>query len=298
MERCRVAATQVDVRHTDVEHNLEVHLQLIAETAAAGCDLVVFPELSVTGHNGSAEVTRSAERHDGRIYQTIQRQAATCGIIVSYGFCEIDRGTHYNTSALVGPDGLIGLQRKVHASLDEFLRFRQAYEWSVFDLGFCTVGTAICHDSDFFESWRILALKGAELILLPHANRTLEAADGTHAFDGREREALETELSQAQQALLAERPAPSRLHDVLARDNGVYAIFSDQVGFDGHSTHVGGAYVLAPDGTMCASSDLGLSSAWVSADLDPTVLARVRESPGFPLRKRRPETYDELTIRS
>ena len=73
MRALKVAATQVDVRHTDVEHNLETHLRLIAETAEAGCDLVVFPELSVTGHNGSAEVTRFAEPHDGRIFRAIQR---------------------------------------------------------------------------------------------------------------------------------------------------------------------------------------------------------------------------------
>ena len=71
MQRCTVAATQVDVRHLDVEHNLETHVRLIAETAAAGCDLVVFPETSVTGNNGSPEVTRFAEPHDGRIFRTI-----------------------------------------------------------------------------------------------------------------------------------------------------------------------------------------------------------------------------------
>ena len=70
MKRCKVAATQVDVRHTDVEHNLETHLRLIAETAEAGCDLVVFPETSVTGNNGSPEVTRFAEPHDGRIFRS------------------------------------------------------------------------------------------------------------------------------------------------------------------------------------------------------------------------------------
>ena len=85
----------------------------------------------MTGNNGSPEVTRFAEPHDGHIFRTIHEQARTCGIVVSYGFCERYRGTHYNTSALVGPDGLIGLQRKVHASYDEFFRFRQAYEWSV-----------------------------------------------------------------------------------------------------------------------------------------------------------------------
>jgi predicted amidohydrolase len=298
VKRFRVAATQVDVRHGDVEHNLETHARLIDEAAEAGCHLVVFPELSVTGHNGSPEVTRDAEPADGRIAGVMADAARAAGIVVSYGFCEVRRGTHYNTSALVGPAGPIGLQRKVHASLDEFLRFRQAYDWAVFDLGFCKVGTAICHDSDFFETWRILALKGAEVVLLPHANRTLEAADGSHAFDGREREAAPDELRQAQDALLAERPVPPRLHDVLARDNGVFGVFSDQVGFDGHSTHVGGAYVVAPDGAMVARTEPGVDSALIVADLEPDLLARVRASPAFPLRKRRPETYDELTIRS
>ncbi len=292
-----VAATQVDVRHTDVDHNLEIHVQLIAETAAAGCDLVVFPETSATGCNGSEEVTRFAEPYDGRIYETIQAQAKKSGIVVSYGFCERFRGTHYNTSALVGPEGLIGLQRKVHASYDEFFRFRQAYEWGVYDLGFCRVGTAICHDSDFFESWRILALKGAEVILLPHANRTMPAGGGELTFDGRERELPEEDIRRAQEELLEERPWPPRLHDFLARDNGVFAVFSDVVGFDGHSTHVGGAYVIAPDGSMLARSEIGGGNGWVAADLDPRLAEVARENPWFALKKRRPEAYEELTAR-
>ncbi len=294
MQRCTVAATQVDVRHLDVEHNLETHLRLIAETAEAGCDLVVFPETSVTGNNGSPEVTRFAEPHDGRIFHTIHEQAKECGIVVSYGFCELYRGTHYNTSALVGPDGLIGLQRKVHASYDEFFRFRQAYEWGVYDLGFCTVGTAICHDSDFFESWRILALKGAEVILLPHANRTMPAGGGVLTFDGRERELTEEDMLRAQEELLEARPSPPRLHDFLARDNGVFAVFSDMVGFDGHSTHVGGAYVLAPDGSMLAQSEPGTGDQWIAVELDPALVERARENPWFALKKRRPEAYAEL----
>ena len=43
VKRFKVAATQVDVRHTDVEHNLEIHLQLIAEAAEAGCELDRLP---------------------------------------------------------------------------------------------------------------------------------------------------------------------------------------------------------------------------------------------------------------
>jgi predicted amidohydrolase len=296
MERFTVAATQVDVHHLSVEHNIETHLRLMGETAEAGCDLVVFPEMSVTGHNGSPDVTRFAEPYDGRISRVLQQRAKECEIVASYGFCELHRGTHYNTSALVGPDGLIGLQRKVHASFDEFFRFRQAYDWGVYDLGFCTVGTAICHDSDFFESWRILALKGAEVILLPHANRTMPAGGGVITFDGRDRELPEEDILRAQRELLEERPSPPRLHDFLARDNGVYAVFSDIVGFDGHSTHVGGAYVLAPDGSMLARSEPGTSDSWISVGLDPVLLEQARENPWFALKKRRPEAYAELVV--
>jgi predicted amidohydrolase len=297
MERFRVAATQVDVRHQDLDHNLDTHVRVIAETAAGGCRLVVFPEASVTGHNGSPEVTRAAEPHDGRIFRTIHEQARSSGVVVGYGFCERFRGTHYNTYALVGPGGLIGLQRKVHASDDEFFRFRQAYEWAVCDLGFCAAGVAICHDSDFFESWRVLALRGAEVILLPHANRTMPAGGGPLTFDGRGREVPGEDKLRAQAELLAERPHPPRLHDVMARDNGVFAVFSDMVGFDGHSTNVGGAYVLAPDGSLLARSEPDPRTAWIEVDLDPALLERARENPWFTLRKRRPEAYDDLTAR-
>lgn len=295
MRRFRVAATQVDVSCTDVERNLEGHRRLIVETAEAGCELVVFPETSVTGNNGSTAVTRFAEELDGPIYRTMHEQARTSRIIVAYGFCELFRGTHYNTYALVGPDGLIGLQRKVHASYDEFFRFRQAYEWNVVDLGFCRAGVAICHDSDFFESWRILALKGAEVILLPHANRTMPAGGGELTFDGRERRLGDDDILAAQAELVEDSPRPPRLHDFLARDNGVYAVFSDMVGFDGHSTHVGGAYVLAPDGSMVARLELGTVDAWIGVDLDPALLDAARENPWFALKKRRPEAYGELT---
>lgn len=295
MDAFRVAATQLDTRLGDVAHNLAAHRRLTEEAAAAGCALVVFPELSATGHSGDPEVTRSAEPHDGPIFRELHALAREHGLVLGYGFCEAYRGTHYNTYSLVGPGGLLGLQRKVHASYDEFFHFRQAYEWTVTDLGLCRVGTAICHDSDFFESWRVLALKGAELILLPHATRIQPAGGGDLTFDGRGREASAEEIRSAQDELLAERPCPPRRHDLLARDNAVFAVHAGQVGFDGHSTHVGGGFVLAPDGSLLARTEPGPGAALVVADLDPALLEHARENPWYALRKRRPEAYEELT---
>jgi predicted amidohydrolase len=295
MKPFKVAATQLAVRHRDTAGNLDLHARFMAEAAKVGCQLIVFPELSVTGHNGTPEVTRDAEPLDGRIFGAMHEAARRHSIVVGYGFCELFRGTHYNAYALAGPAGLIGVQRKVHASFDEFFRFRQAYEWNVFDLGFARIGTAICHDSDFFESWRILALKGAEVILLPHANRKMIGADGMLTFDGSAWQAPVEALLEAQRDLIAERPAIPRLHDVLARDNAVFAIFSDQVGFDGDSTHVGGAYILGPDGSLLARNEESIESRMITAGLDPAILVKVRENPVYALLKRRPETYGALT---
>ena len=70
------------------------------------------------------------------------------------------------------------------------------------------------------------------------------------------------------------------------------------VGFDGHSTHVGGAYVLAPDGSMLARSELGGGNALDRGRARPAPRSSVaRENPWFALKKRRPEAYDELTAR-
>ena len=76
-------------------------------------------------------------------------------------------------------------------------------------------------------------------------------------------------MLRAQEELLEARPSPPRLHDFLARDNGVFAVFSDMVGFDGHSTHVGGAYVLAPDGSMLAQSEPGTGDRWIARRARP-----------------------------
>lgn len=122
MRRCRVAATQVEVRQGDVEHNLETHVRLIAEPAEAGCNLVVFPELSVTGHNGGAEVTRVAEPADGRIARVIREAATAGGIVVSYGFCELHRGTHYNGAREPGLHPQEAPSRDVRGADDPLVR--------------------------------------------------------------------------------------------------------------------------------------------------------------------------------
>jgi predicted amidohydrolase len=201
--------------------------------------------------------------------------------VIGYGFCEKAHGTFFNAYALMGPGGLIGVQRKVHASQDEYFSFRMGRTLEVFDLGFCRVGVAICLDAGFFEVWRVLVLQGAEVVFLPHAGRS---GCGKHIPEEKQRRLLERTLQQL----------PGR-YGIYAEDNAVYAVYGNQVGFNGHSTHAGGAYVFGPDGKVLACAEPRLDDLWISAELDPEALERARNSRSCQLRTRRPEVYGTLT---
>ena len=173
MQKIRVATCQMNARLKDIEHNLGVHRRVTGEAAKAGCSLVVFPEISATGHASTPEAHTGCEKAgSGPIFSAIHGMAKEHGVFVAYGFCEKAAGTVYNSHAIVGPDGLAGVQRKCVASGDEYYYFRMGRSFHVFDIGVCKIGTVICYDSAFSEHWRILALRGAEVILHPAAGRS------------------------------------------------------------------------------------------------------------------------------
>ncbi len=265
----------------DLEHNLEVHASFSEKAATDGCRLIMFPELSATSHYGDEKVTQFAEEVPaGGVYQQILILAKKLGITISYGFCEIAHGTFYNTQALVSPEGLVGLQRKLHASKDEYFSFRMGRTLDVFDLGYCRIGTLVCYDARFFETWRILALKGAEVVLLPHAARS---GWGT-----------KIEPPEIKKQLPERVGSKIERFKIYANDNAVFAIYGNQVGYNGHSTHSGGTFVLSPSGEVLIRSQEDTGDLLVEAELDPEALQRERNLPHCPLKTRRPEVYGEI----
>ncbi|MFC1712306.1 carbon-nitrogen hydrolase family protein [Candidatus Poribacteria bacterium] len=281
MEKFKIAAVQMNALKDDLDHNIETHIRFIEETAEAGCNLVMFPELSVTAHYGDEKVLQFAEAADGNIFHIMHEQAKKHNIIIAYGFCEIAHGTHYNSEALVGPEGLIGIQRKTHASKDEYFFFRMGRSLDVFDLGLFKIGMLICYDTTFAEAWRVLALKGAEVILLPHASRSGWGKQIT-------REKQVESLSKR----LADAPGAYGVH---TRENAVFSVYSNQADFNGHSTHAGGAYIIGPNGQVIEKSEPSLEDLWISAELDLELVHKARQSSHCTLRTRRPEVYGELT---
>jgi predicted amidohydrolase len=290
MQMTRVAAVSMNGRMGEPRRVLAAIDEWCKCAAAEKADLVLFPELVVHGHCTPNTWELAEPVPDGPSVQMLIDIASRHGLFLSVGLSEKDRDIVYNTQVLVGPAGYIGKQRKLHLSRDEVNHYKGGREIAVFDLGRCRVGTIICYDNQFPEIARILALRGAEVLLMPHAARFKPWPD---TADG---EAAARRHSHAFVSLYALR----------ARENACFAVLTDQAGRAGtldvyppdHENqphHAGVALIWGPGGQVLASTQQErVQEEMIIADLDPLLLARERSLANYTLRTRRPELFGEL----
>lgn len=162
----KAAVVQTNPKFGENTSNVKRAIELMSGTAA---DLYVLPELCNTGYNfvDENEVRALAEETNGPTMRSFAEFASEHSCHIVYGFAE-KAGNLYNSSALLGPSGLIGIYRKIHLFYRETLFFTPGdLGLPVFDLPFGRLGMMICFDWMFPEAARTLALKGAQLIAHP-----------------------------------------------------------------------------------------------------------------------------------
>ncbi|MBN3034855.1 MAG: hypothetical protein JW861_04660 [Bacteroidales bacterium] len=138
---------------------------------ADGAQLLVLPELSNSGYQfvSREEAEAFSEEIPGGPFSSflIQWARGHRQYIVA-GINERSDSRLFNTAILVGPDGMVGKYRKMHLFWDEVDLFDPGdIALTVFNLPFARLGMLICFDWMFPEVWRILALKGADIICHP-----------------------------------------------------------------------------------------------------------------------------------
>jgi predicted amidohydrolase len=153
----------------DVTSNLD---RIAREVAALGdVDLVVFPELAVSGPVADREsAERVAEPIPGPSTERLRAIAAVAGAYLIAGLAERDAasGRLFNSAVLVGPEGAIGVYRKLHlAAEDRVWAMPGDRGLPTFDIPLGRVGMLIGYDSLFPEAARALALDGADVIACP-----------------------------------------------------------------------------------------------------------------------------------
>lgn len=292
MKKTRVAAVQMNSLLGKTRENLAAIERFTTRAARRKAHLVLFPETCLQGHWVSTEVYAHAEAlPDGKSVRKVEWLCKKLKIHVSFGMAALCDGIVYNAQVLVGPKGYMGCSCKLHMSGDEYLTYRGGTDSPVFDIGVCKVGQVVCYDNQFPETHRILALKGAEVILMPHAGRSGQWKT----------------VKEEKERVAAVKASFKLDGAVRAKENATFCISSNQAGRGGTTKlypkdhdwqphHAGGIVFFAPDGEVIAESKTDrVKEEMVVKDLDPARLDSARGFPNFQLRNRRPELYGELT---
>lgn len=155
---------------TSIDDNLRFAAQLIDRAAQAGAQVVCLPEtFSSYRLPASVPPEQQALRLEGPEMQQLCRQAKERGIDIAGSVYELHSGLVYNTGIYIDQErGLIGRYRKVHLSVGERWRgITPGGEFPVWDARWGKAGMLICFDSVMGEGHRLLAGRGAEVVLLP-----------------------------------------------------------------------------------------------------------------------------------
>ncbi len=270
MERFRAAVVQYAVKPLDVEENLRRGRVMVGRCVEqCGARLLVLPESCTTGFSipeGPQELWHRVDPIPGRLTDAAEAWAREFGCYLC--FPTYERGPApdvvYNSAALVGPEGLLGVYRKTHPFPTER---REAGGWTTpgsdpvcVETPLGRIGMVICYDGDFPELARVTTLMGAEVICRPSAF--------LRSFD-------HWELTNRARAY----------------DNHVYWVATNAVGPDaGGGWFAGGSMIVHPTGVKLAQARSSDEFAW--ADLDPDPLRTV--APGSSA----PQIFDHVEDRN
>jgi 5-aminopentanamidase len=167
----KIAGVQIDPKITRNKENLEKILTQTRAAAGEGAKLVVFPECALSGYMyaSKAEAWPYAETVPGPATGAIESICRELGVFVAAGMLEKEGNRCYNTAVLAGPEGLIGRYRKNHLpylGIDRYLDPGNE-PFRVYPTAIGNIGLFICYDCTFPESARVMALAGADILVLP-----------------------------------------------------------------------------------------------------------------------------------
>ncbi len=176
--KIKVAITQMSCS-SSYEENIKKAENMVEKCAKAGANIILLQELfsnlyfcQVEDYN---KFDLAEEKENSYLIKHFQKVAKKYGVVLPISFFEKSGQNYFNSLVMIDADGKnLGLYRKTHIPTGEC--YEEKFYFSPGDTGFKVfntkygkVGIGICWDQWFPETARILALKGAEIILYPTA---------------------------------------------------------------------------------------------------------------------------------
>ncbi|MHA1340587.1 MAG: carbon-nitrogen hydrolase family protein [Promethearchaeota archaeon] len=168
----RVGACSMAATPGDIEENIEKIKKWTEIAIKEKIEILLFPELSLSGYWINSELHYIAQPRDGPAIQELINflKEINSDITISVGLAESYGGCIYNTQVMLnGKKGLLTFYRKTHWPSSEMPIWGCGDRYPVYDYNGIKIGTAICFDNQFPEVHRIYGLKGADLVLSPYA---------------------------------------------------------------------------------------------------------------------------------
>ena len=193
-ECVRVLLAALQCHKGDLSRNLSSHLQIVVEAKSGGCDLVLFPEMSLTG---SVDPARNPEHTISLNHQAVlqlARASGESGVGICFGIAERGSRSQAHITQVFASDGrVVGVQRKRHLGEGEE-GFSAVSSSSAFDFRSTVLGVVICAESGFDAPFDAAASAGARLVLFPAApglyGRRSDATSWRSGFSWWERKSL------------------------------------------------------------------------------------------------------------
>jgi predicted amidohydrolase len=259
MQNLRVGLAQISCRLGSVESNLETHLAYIDQAKRGGADLVIFPELSLTGYvlqDLTPTVAMSPTPDDPTFAALLK---ASQEIDILFGFVEAEaRHRFYIACAYISHGEILHVHRKVYLPtyglFDEGRFFAWGDRVQAFDTRFGRFGALICEDFWHASPPYLLWLDGADVLLFISASpgRGLRRQPQLESANWVER------INQAYASLFTS-----------------FVVHTNRVGFEDGLNFWGGATVFDPNGELVAQGPYH-EEALTFADLDLGQLRRTR----------------------
>jgi predicted amidohydrolase len=251
----RVVLGQYDAVRGETETNLARMDKLIT---TADADLVVFPELYLTGYHARDHHHRLSETLEGPSVQAVSGAAKASKTTVVFGMPERDperRGIHYNSSVVCRPDGTVDSYRKWSlpnfGPFEERMFFGHGHRLPVFDTPVGRLGLLICYDIFFPEVCKAYAIQGADILVCISASPVTSRYFFQHLAGAR------------------------------AIENACAFIYCNMVGSQRELTFWGGSHIVGPRGNILVQGpdydeatvegEIDLKEIELSRPLRPTV---------------------------
>ncbi len=278
MTRITVAALQLAL-NADIGTNIAAVSDLVEQAAAQGAQIVLPPELFEGPYfcKTEDEALFAAARpvYEHPCVLAMQKLAAALKVAIPTSFFERDGPHHYNSLAMIGPDGeLTGVYRKSHIpdgpGYEEKYYFRPGNTgFKVWDVLGTRIGVGICWDQWYPECARAMALMGAELLFYP-------TAIGSEPYD----------------ATLDTRHMWRRAMQGHAVSNCMPVIAANRIGVEDGQAFYGHSFITDEWGELAQRFD-GEETGVLLREIDLAAAARHRAGMGF-FRDRRPDLYGQL----